>query len=151
MNNLRRRALTLGLILVGMLTVDEVASAKCGWLLFHVRGQLEGALPLEAVVEVFAEPEANARQPSPKITGQVVEATMRFDSLRSYSWWRGHNCSRQPKRVGLRVLIQGVERYRATKAFPADFEERADFEWSVKEPIKINLVPRQEQSRTTMR
>jgi hypothetical protein len=138
LKRLRRPALRL-VAVVWLLAMPQVASAKCGWLVFQLRGELEVQLPSGAEVQLFAEPDANAKQPAAIINGRVVEGTLRFDSLRGYSWWRGHNCSRQPKRIGLRVVIDGVERYSASRRFPAEFDKRSDFEWANKEPFRITV------------
>jgi hypothetical protein len=130
----------LGLVATLMLTlVAETAHAKCAGLLLHVEGRLASALPPDAQVLAFSDPDANTTERPAELSATAVTATLLFDATKGYSWWRGHDCSRRPRRIGLRVLVGGVERYTAFKTFPADFAERQDYQWVTKEPFHIRL------------
>ena len=47
--------------------------------------------------------------------------------------------SRQPRRVGVRVMVDGVSRYSESRAYPGEFIRSAQGEWVVKDPFRIRL------------
>jgi hypothetical protein len=124
--------------LISLLCADTT-SAKCARLVLELRGQFEQPHAENIILEGYTEPDANERPREPLWDKGEFTLVLLFDSTKSGGRFH-HDCSREPRRVGIRVLADKKARYSASKRFPADFMETAEGRWVAKEPFRIELA-----------
>lgn len=141
-----RFGLIVGALAITWLGGAVPAHSKCAALIVDVTAQVSGDVPDGFDAVVYSRPDGAGKTPTLNRETGELKITLWFDAFKSLSLLGGHNCSRKPKEVGLRVLVGGVERANVVMLFPEHFVRGADDHWTNKRPLTIELGPTKDAS-----